>query len=145
MTPNLSNAQIQGDQSISRDKTTHRIAIVGAGASGIVCGRELRKRGWKNVTIFEGAAEPGGKTRSITVAGSVGGQQIPIELCTFSILRSPVIEEIIEEVGLTNELTNHKPVKYFKLSRRKPYSHLFSNGNNISFHNVVLAAIMHDG
>lgn len=39
-----------------------KIAIIGAGASGLTAGWELLKKGYKNITIFEKENEVGGKT-----------------------------------------------------------------------------------
>lgn len=43
-----------------------KIAIIGAGASGLTAGWELKKKGYKNVVIFEKEPRVGGKTFSYT-------------------------------------------------------------------------------
>ena len=46
-----------------------RIAIIGAGVSGIAAGHELLDKGFSNFTIFEKAAEPGGTWHLHTYPG----------------------------------------------------------------------------
>ncbi len=48
-----------------------RVAIIGAGISGLTAGHYLRKEGFKNVTIFEKEAEIGGKVLSKNFEGSI--------------------------------------------------------------------------
>jgi len=47
-----------------------RIAIIGAGVSGLTAGLELKKRGYKNVVIFEKMDRVGGKTFSCAYKGA---------------------------------------------------------------------------
>ncbi len=49
---------------------TSRIAIIGAGVSGLTAGLELRERGFKHVTIFEKEHRAGGKTFSYPYKGA---------------------------------------------------------------------------
>lgn len=46
-----------------------RIAIVGAGITGLTVAHELRKRGFKNITVFERAPSIGGKADTVTIEG----------------------------------------------------------------------------
>ncbi len=46
-----------------------RIAIVGAGITGLTVAHELRKRGFRHVTVFEGAPSVGGKADTVHVDG----------------------------------------------------------------------------
>src|SRR3712207_3228117 len=48
-----------------------RIAIVGAGASGLTAAETLKERGYQDVTIFEMNARAGGKVRSHRTDGGV--------------------------------------------------------------------------
>lgn len=48
---------------------TDRIAIVGAGITGLTIAHELRKRGFANVTVFEKAASIGGKADTVYIEG----------------------------------------------------------------------------
>lgn len=116
-----------------RDKTQHRIAIVGAGASGIVCARELKKRVWSHVTVFERSHEAGGKTRSTILNDSATGRQAIAELGTYCIMPSAVVQEIIEDNGLADDIVNHRPIQYYDIARNKASSPLFSTDDSRPF------------
>ena len=53
----------------STQKDQPRIGIIGGGAAGLSAGYFLKKRGYKNVTIFEKENRIGGKCLSLTVGG----------------------------------------------------------------------------
>nr|XP_034329538.1 uncharacterized protein LOC105335871 isoform X3 [Crassostrea gigas] len=56
---------MQGYPRIKGPKSVHdRIAIIGAGPSGLHMAYELKKRGFRNIVIFESRDEVGGKTTS---------------------------------------------------------------------------------
>ena len=50
---------------LNANKTAKKIAIIGAGASGVHMATVLKKKGYGNITIFEKSDRIGGKTRSI--------------------------------------------------------------------------------
>jgi cyclopropane-fatty-acyl-phospholipid synthase len=46
-----------------------RIAVIGAGPSGLSSARELRRLGYRNVVVFERESEAGGKSHTVDIAG----------------------------------------------------------------------------
>lgn len=109
-----------------QNKSESRIAIVGAGASGIVCARELAKKGWKNVTVFEASDQPGGKTRSLTLKHPESHKPEVLELGTATILVGPVLDEILEETGLNKDLRNLPKVRVKNPPESNEYHPIFS-------------------
>eukprot|EP00105_Crassostrea_gigas_P041882 XP_019926030.1 PREDICTED: uncharacterized protein LOC109619713 [Crassostrea gigas] len=56
---------MQGYPRVKGPKSVHdRIAIIGAGPSGLHMAYELKKRGFRNIVIFESRDEVGGKSSS---------------------------------------------------------------------------------
>jgi len=111
-----------------------RIAVIGAGASGIVCARELGKRGWKNVTVFEASNQPGGKTRSLILEHPESQKPEVMEFGTTTILVGPVLDEILKETGLDKNLRNLPRVRVRNPPETKDYHPFFSpTSPSISF------------
>jgi NADPH-dependent 2,4-dienoyl-CoA reductase/sulfur reductase-like enzyme len=75
--------------------TQTRIAVLGAGASGLAAAEELRELGYENVTIIEAGAEAGGKTREHEVQG------IRYETGTVWCFPGPDYERYCNKYGLT--------------------------------------------
>lgn len=48
---------------LSEPKYDEKVAIIGAGPAGLSCAYQLKRRGYKNVTIFEAFSKPGGMLR----------------------------------------------------------------------------------
>ncbi len=46
-----------------------RVAIVGAGATGLTAAETFRKKGYQNVKLFERSSQAGGKCRSTIIDG----------------------------------------------------------------------------
>ena len=46
-----------------------RIAIIGGGLTGLVTGAELKKKGYRDVTVFEKEGQLGGKLHTIKYKG----------------------------------------------------------------------------
>src|SRR4051812_43317552 len=87
--------RVRANVSGMQDHEEKRIAIVGAGATGIVAARELRRRGWRQVTIFEAQPEVGGRTRTTRLAD--GAKR---EHGTLMMLEGPVLRALVKETGL---------------------------------------------
>lgn len=48
---------------LSEPKYDEKIAIIGSGPAGLSCAYQMKRRGYKNVTIFEAFSKPGGMLR----------------------------------------------------------------------------------
>src|ERR1700760_173987 len=64
-----------------------RIAVIGAGASGIAAAIKLREMGVEDILVFEKAAEPGGTWRENTYPGLIC--DVPSHLYRFSFAPNP--------------------------------------------------------
>lgn len=94
-----------------QNKSKDRIAIVGAGPSGIVCARELAKRGWKNVVVLEASNRPGGKTLTLNIDQPQKSRRKTaapaiLEMGTTTLLAGPVLDELLKETGLDKGIHN---------------------------------------
>ncbi len=76
-----------------------RVAIVGAGISGLTVAHELRKRGFRRVTVFERAPAVGGKADTVTIDGRP--YNLGAHLCHGSL----GVAALGEEVGVPMERT----------------------------------------
>ena len=56
-------------KSYRTSKYNQRIAIIGAGPSGLMAALQLKKNGYKNVTVFEKASSVGGKVKTLNING----------------------------------------------------------------------------
>ncbi len=73
-----------------------KIAIIGAGASGLTAAYELREKGYTNVTVFEKELRAGGKVRSIVEGGQV------FELgAIWAGDKYPLVDEFAQRYGVT--------------------------------------------
>lgn len=94
---------------IKLNKESARIAVVGAGPAGLVCARQLAKRGWKNVTVLEASDRAGGKTHSLTLDNpnsENGSGKTVIELGTQTITYGAAINELLADTGIQQVLQN---------------------------------------
>lgn len=74
------------------------IAVVGGGVTGLVAARRLAKAG-RAVTLFEAGDRLGGQVRTVDVLGR------PVDVGAESLhLAGPAISELLDELGLTDEL-----------------------------------------
>lgn len=91
--PAVTDRKLNG---ISRSVTgaQPRIAVIGAGAAGLAAAHTLKRLGYANVTVFERAAEPGGKVLTYRTLES------PVEMgAVFTTDRSEVTLALAREVG----------------------------------------------
>lgn len=80
-----------------------RALVVGAGIAGLVAARDLARVGVE-VTVINAGDRPGGQVRREIIAG------LPVEVGAESFaLRGGAVEELIRELGLTDELRSPNP------------------------------------
>ena len=60
----------------NRDKKTYDVVVVGAGAAGIACVKELVDRGYRNIACLEATDKAGGRVRFNSKFGDVGGMSL---------------------------------------------------------------------
>jgi predicted NAD/FAD-binding protein len=79
-----------------------RIAVVGAGVSGLVAAAELWRAG-HDVQVFEAADYPGGHTNTIDVATRSGTAVVDTGFIVFNEGRYPNFERILAELGVASQ------------------------------------------
>ncbi|MBV1922142.1 MAG: FAD-dependent oxidoreductase [Pseudomonadales bacterium] len=84
-------------QELEQADQADRIAIVGAGITGLTLAHELRKRGFKNVTVFEKAPSIGGKADTVKIDGR------PYNLGAHLCHGSMGVATLAKEVGVSLE------------------------------------------
>src|SRR3954462_7132905 len=75
-----------------------RIAIVGAGVSGLVCAHLLHGR--HDVTVFEAAAYPGGHTNTVRVDTSDETLHVDTGFIVYNDRNYPSFERLLERLGV---------------------------------------------
>jgi uncharacterized protein len=76
-----------------------RIAVVGAGVSGLVAAAELHRAGHE-VVVFEKAAYAGGHTNTIDVETPAGALAVDTGFIVFNELNYPNFERMLDELGV---------------------------------------------
>src|SRR5262245_36143923 len=88
----------------NRMTTSHRIAVVGAGVSGLTAAWRLRQAGVA-VQVFESAAQPGGRTMTVRKNG------FAFDVGAITLLPTYVqTTALIDELGLASHLHRVRPV-----------------------------------
>lgn len=96
-----------------RDQAVRRVAVVGAGVSGLVAARSLLQQG-AEVTLLEAAHRVGGQVESREVSDGVW-----LDLGAESVhLSAPGMAELIEELGLTGSVVRAAPGSSLLATRR---------------------------
>src|SRR3954469_21039129 len=85
-------------RSWSRVVMVMRIAIVGAGVSGLVCAHLLHER--HDVTVFEAAAYPGGHTKTVRVDTSDETLHVDTGFIVYNDRNYPSFERLLERLGV---------------------------------------------
>ena len=92
-----------------------KIAIIGAGISGLTAAHTLKKFGYNNVTIFESGAEAGGKIHTLEMDGhlyELGAIFVPDKADTISSLAKDynvtLTKQLKKEIFLTLSPTSTK-------------------------------------
>jgi predicted NAD/FAD-binding protein len=78
-----------------------RIAIVGAGVSGLVAAHLLRRR--FDVTVFEAAAYAGGHTNTVRVDGEDGGWDVDTGFIVHNDRNYPRFQALLGELGVATQ------------------------------------------
>jgi uncharacterized protein len=79
-----------------------RIAVVGAGVSGLVAAAELHRAG-HDVLVFEAASYPGGHTNTIDVETPAGALPVDTGFIVFNELNYPNFEHMLGELGVASQ------------------------------------------
>ena len=79
-----------------------RIAVVGAGVSGLVAARELQIAGHE-VSVFEAADYPGGDTNTITVETERGPVEVDTGFIVMNDRNYPNFSRILAELGVSTQ------------------------------------------
>lgn len=64
----IGNASLYASNEVKIDRNS-KIAVIGAGPSGLVAALELQENGYKNITVFEKEDSVGGKVKTLEVDG----------------------------------------------------------------------------
>ena len=107
-----------------------KIAVVGAGISGLSLAYRLKKEG-NDVTVFESTARVGGKIKTVYCEG------LELDLGPVSISETPELSRLVNELGLEIiEATDATSIRYIyskgKLHKASPMSSLLSLGGKLS-------------
>ena len=82
-----------------------RIAVVGAGISGLVAAAELHRAG-HDVQVFEAGPYPGGHTNTINVETPAGPLPVDTGFIVFNDLNYPNFERMLAELGVASQPTD---------------------------------------
>jgi predicted NAD/FAD-binding protein len=79
-----------------------RIAIVGAGVSGLVAAAELHRAG-HDIQVFEAGGYPGGHTNTVDVSTFGGSLPVDTGFIAFNELNYPNFERLLGELGVASQ------------------------------------------
>lgn len=88
-----------------------RICIVGAGPAGLTAAEELRKKGYRNITVLEAKKRAGGKAMSIPFHDNDGNQLGIYEGGNAFVLPSKIYREYARRLGLTTTFDVFGPAR----------------------------------
>lgn len=92
-----------------------RICIVGAGPAGLTAAEELKKKGYRNITILEAKKRAGGKAMSIPFHDNDGNQLGIYEGGNVFILPSKILQEYARRFGITTTFDVFPPARCIDL------------------------------
>jgi predicted NAD/FAD-binding protein len=84
---------------------TRRIAVVGAGVSGLVAAAELHRAGHE-VEVFEAESHAGGHTNTVDVETGRGRRAVDTGFIVFNELNYPNFERLLAELGIDSQPAN---------------------------------------
>jgi predicted NAD/FAD-binding protein len=79
-----------------------RVAVVGAGVSGLVAARELHLAGHE-IEVFEAGAHPGGHVNTVTVERDAGRWEVDTGFIVFNDRNYPNFERLLGELGVASQ------------------------------------------
>jgi predicted NAD/FAD-binding protein len=82
-----------------------RVAVVGAGVSGLVAAAELDRAG-HDVHVFEAGSYPGGHTNTVQVETDEGSWPVDTGFIVFNELNYPNFERMLAELGVRSQPAN---------------------------------------
>src|SRR4029450_8317903 len=85
--------------------TPKRVAVVGAGVSGLVAAAELHRAG-HDVHLFEAGNDAGGHTNTIDVGTPGGPLPVDTGFIVFNEVNYPNFERMLAELGVTSQPAN---------------------------------------
>ena len=118
-----------------------RVAIIGAGVSGLVCAHRLHSE--HELVLFEAGDEPGGHANTVRVETETGVHDVDTGFIVFNDRNYPNFERLLEELKVP---TQASPMSFgvsdgldFEYSATSPNGLFASRGNLIkpSFHRMV--------
>lgn len=113
--------------SAAKYNKTYDIVIIGAGAAGIACLRELVRRGYTDVICLEAMPEPGGRVKFNKKFGDIGGMCLHVPSKFLSL--ENLDEEFLEAADLINFA--HKNGFEFYRESNTPKFRLYRNGHRV--------------
>lgn len=81
-----------------------KVAIVGAGVSGLVAADALRHE--HEITVFEAGAEPGGHSHTVRIATAEGMRDVDTGFVVFNHATYPEFRRLLERLGVASQPTS---------------------------------------
>jgi predicted NAD/FAD-binding protein len=81
---------------------SERVAVIGAGISGLVAARELQRAG-REVTVYEAGSRPGGHSNTVDVATEGGEIAVDTGFIVFNDRNYPNFERLLAELGVASQ------------------------------------------
>src|SRR5262245_37327502 len=114
-------------RSSAKYNRTYDVVVIGAGAAGIACLRELVRRGYKDVLCLEALNEPGGRVKFNKKFGDIGGMCLHVPN---KYLRTENLnEEFLEAADLIN-FARKNGFRFYRESNT-PRFRLYKNGHRV--------------